>query len=86
MSDAVGLRSEVCAEAPREPTVLRKPATDATHTRVTHILLNLVLSLLQHDPPNRPATDALDAGDEFRLARPPQPLWRIRSRMARIGM
>jgi len=60
----------VCAEAPREPTVLRKPATDATHTRVTHILLNLVLSLLQHDPPNRPATDALDAGDEFRLARP----------------
>ena len=36
-------------------------------------------TLQQHNPPHRPAADALDAGQQFRLPcpRPPQPSWRI---------
>jgi hypothetical protein len=36
---------------------------------------------------NRPATRALDAGDQFHLpSLPPQPSWRILARMSRISM
>jgi hypothetical protein len=78
-----------CARG-RVPLPHRYRARDGTLIRFwcRSLAAPIVFAIPQHDPPHRTA-GAVDPGQQFCLpvpARPPQPSWRMRSRMSRIGM